>query len=1742
MAATNTASAGATWAGATWSLGHVPTSSEDVVINSGINLTIGTAAVCGSLTIGNATATATTLTIGAGGSLVISGTTGNLSINPSAKAVNMTLAVGAQTLTVAGSVSMGAINTQTISVSTGTITFNSAVSLTTTNAAINVTSTGTINFNGGFTDGNTVLSEVSGSIINFGGNYTVQTAAVTWTAGADAVFTGTSTITPTAAITFADLQISSGVTVTLAGNISAAGSWTNNGGTLSGGSNTVTFTGASQTIGGTGTTSFPTLTIASGASYTMNNSNSATSLSFNAAAVASSLTQANGTTFTVSGAVTINQPTASVTAAWNINAATATVSGLITFAGSNTTTARVGKIVITTGTLNANGGLTFAASAAATKVIDMSGGAGTLNLKGVLTVPGASSTLTAGTSGSIFNYADTVAQTINFFSAGAYLNLHTNNTSASGATLSVAITTANVTGNLRVQSGTLSNGGFAIAGNAAKTFEVVNGATFKVAGTTSAFPTGFGTVTLGATSTVDYSGTGAQTVSAQNYGNLTISAARGANNVTLANSGTIGVAGTLSDTATFTSGGIVTTGSTVAYNGSSSQTLTALSPIAAGSNMYNNLTINNSSGVTLGGNVTVGGVLTFTSGNITTSSNSIYINSTGSVSRTSGHVVGNFKKNIATGATSKTFEVGDGSNYTPVLVSFASVSVAGDLTASTTAGDHPNINSSAFNAAKTTNRYWTLTNSGITFTNYSATLNFVAGDLDSGANTSNFIVGRFASSTWTYPTVGSKTSTSTQATGVTAFGDFQVGEASTTATWTGAASNLWSNGGNWSGKGGLAPVAGDDLIFPSGASNLSTSNDIAAGTSFNSITISGSGYALAGNSIALAAGNLTDSNASGSNTINLAISMSSTRTFSISNAGETLTVSGVISGAGGLIKDGGAGKLILSGANTYNGATTINVGALSISADNNLGAAPGSATPGQLTFNGGTLATTADFTLDPNRGIALSAAATIDTAANTTLTYNGIMAGTNALTKSGTGTLVLGGLNTYSGTTEVSAGVLNLRNASALGATSSGTTVDSNGSLQLQGGIAVGAEPLTLNNAGVSGAGAIENVSGANSWSGAITLASASTIGSTGGTLTLSGNVDNGTFLLTAGGAGNTTLNGVISNSGALTKTGGGTLTLAGANTYSGTTTISAGTLKLGAANAIPDGAGKGDVVMNPASGTATFDVGGFSETVNGLSNSGGGSSLVDNSAASTTPTLTIGGNNVTGTFSGVIQNTAGILSLTKIGTGTLTLSGANSFSGNTTINAGTLSISADNNLGSAPVSATAGKLTFGGGALATTATFTLNSNRGLAFNSTSTIDVAASTTLTYGGIAAGSGGLIKSSAGTLILSGANTYSGATTINAGTISIAADNNLGTAPGSATVGQLAFGGGTLASTATFTLNVNRGIAFNSTGTIDVAASTTLTYSGIAAGSGGLTKTSAGILVVNGNNTYTGATTISAGMVLVNGSQSSSAVGLNGGTLGGTGTVGTITSTSSGGTVSPGSGPGIVNSSNVDLSTGSPVLSIELNGTSAGSGYDQLNVTGTVNLTGATLNGSVGFAPAAGTTFTIINNDGSDAVTGTFSGLPEGAGVTLSGQTFTISYAGGTGNDVVLTRASPSVTLDNSVNPSGTQPPNTELTYTITFTNVQCCAAQSLVIKDPIPANTDFKVGSESHDLRTTGLTVVVAYSNDNESTWTYTPASGGGGAGAGYDRNVTNIRWTFTGNLSQGSPNNTGTVSFIARIR
>ena len=113
-------------------------------------------------------------------------------------------------------------------------------------------------------------------------------------------------------------------------------------------------------------------------------------------------------------------------------------------------------------------------------------------------------------------------------------------------------------------------------------------------------------------------------------------------------------AGNLSTAGTATAITFGTGAGTVTLNGTAAQSIAG-----SLSTTFNNLTINNGSGITLGTNATVNSVLTFTSGTVTTNSNELYLGSAGSVSRTSGHVVGNFKKNVATGATSKTFEVGD---------------------------------------------------------------------------------------------------------------------------------------------------------------------------------------------------------------------------------------------------------------------------------------------------------------------------------------------------------------------------------------------------------------------------------------------------------------------------------------------------------------------------------------------------------------------------------------------------------------------------------------------------------------------------------------------------------------------------------------------------------------------------------------------------------------------------------------------------------------------------------------------------------------------------------------------------------------------------------------------------------------------------------------------------------------------------------------------------------------------------
>jgi autotransporter-associated beta strand protein len=332
----------------------------------------------------------------------------------------------------------------------------------------------------------------------------------------------------------------------------------------------------------------------------------------------------------------------------------------------------------------------------------------------------------------------------------------------------------------------------------------------------------------------------------------------------------------------------------------------------------------------------------------------------------------------------------------------------------------------------------------------------------------------------------------------------------------------------------------------------------------------------------------------------------------------------------------------------------------------------------------------------------------------------------------------------------------------------------------------------------------------------------------------------------------------------------------------------------------------------------------------------------------------------------------------------------------------------------------------------------TLNSTVGTAVTSSTAFTAVVSTGGTLAGVISGAGSFTRSGSGTLVLSGSNTYSGITTVSGGTLQADSASALGTTAGSTTVAS----GAALdvrANIGTESLQVagsgisGSGVLITGSGagtvggTVSMAANSSmggdgnLTISGAISGSWALAKVGSGTLTLAGANSYSGDTTISAGTLLVNGSTqiNSNLTVSSGSTLGGNLTVNGAVSVSSGGTVAPGTSPGMLNTGSITFTSGS-VFAVEVGGTTVGTQYDQLNVTGSVNLGNATLNLSqlAGFLVSSASlqTYVIINNDGTDDVTGTFNGLPEGSPVSYASGTLYISYAGSAdgsaGNDVVL----------------------------------------------------------------------------------------------------------------------------------
>lgn len=517
--------------------------------------------------------------------------------------------------------------------------------------------------------------------------------------------------------------------------------------------------------------------------------------------------------------------------------------------------------------------------------------------------------------------------------------------------------------------------------------------------------------------------------------------------------------------------------------------------------------------------------------------------------------------------------------------------------------------------------------------------------------------------------------------------------------------------------------------------------------------------------------------------------------------------------------------------------------------------------------------------IDLNQNVTPAAVSFNNTTVNYTLSGVGSITGTTGLSKSGAGSLTISNANTFSGNTVISGGYIEMQNSAALGNNTGTISVNAGAALRLSGGIAVGAKALSLEGSGIASGGALRNVSGNNSYGGAITLTGLSRINSDAGTLTLGGAIGNSGNDLTFGGAGNIVASGVISGPGMLIVDGTGIVTLSNnANTYSDQTLIKSGTLSVskigsvgsdgGLGNA-PDAAA-GTILIGSLTSTGTLKwTGSTSETTDRVIDLAGttGGAVIDASGTGGAA-LTLGGGfsfsgsgsktlTLTGTggttgapnvISGGISDPAsGQTSLLKSGAGVWRLDGASGYTGTTIVNGGTLMLGAAGVLpSSAPIVANG----------STSATLNLNG-----FNQTFN-------GIMFGGVGASSTaqGNVVTGAGILTLGGDVTY----------------NATGNPLGAVISGHLDLGGAEDA-VASITRTFDVGGSSGSNG-VDLTVSAAIADAGgVASGfANGITKIGTGTLVLMGANTYTGATTVNGGVLSVNAAALASTLTINVGT--------------------------------------------------------------------------------------------------------------------------------------------------------------------------------------------------------------------------------------------------------------------
>jgi autotransporter-associated beta strand protein len=529
-----------------------------------------------------------------------------------------------------------------------------------------------------------------------------------------------------------------------------------------------------------------------------------------------------------------------------------------------------------------------------------------------------------------------------------------------------------------------------------------------------------------------------------------------------------------------------------------------------------------------------------------------------------------------------------------------------------------------------------------------------------------------------------------------------------------------------------------------------------------------------------------------------------------------------LEGSGGLNINGSGIAVLTGSSSSYTGPVT-NASTSTLRVGNNSALGTGS-----LVLNGGTIAaadgdartlannitlggnvTLGDATgtgnLTLNGTVALNGATrTLNVGNNTTL--GGAISGAagNGLTKSGSGTLTLSGVNTFSGPLSVNAGQVTLANS---GGTAVADTV-------------------------------------------AVTVASGATLGLSSsfeeiGSLAGEGNVTLGSNLLIAGGAGTSTaFSGIMSGTGGFVKKGAGVMTLSSGNTYSGQTYIVGGTLLY---NAAPGTGGTGIINIGEENSTgqaSTFAIGGSGLTIgNNINVRAGDADTATIDAQNTTGTTTLNGSLTLGKNADIRAASGGLLvngnitgnfTLGKRGTGTATLAGTTAGGTKFDLWEGELQISSASNLGNKTDGFINNKIYFDGGTLGVTGNVSLGADNGMFIGAAGgTFRVASANTLTVAG-AIGNGAtnvITKTGDGTLTLtSTGNSGNNRFDLLAGELQVGAVGNLGDKTGAFLGNKLFFNGGTLGVTGNITLDGENGVTLGGNGTIRVDTGNTLTLQG------------------------------------------------------------------------------------------------------------------------------------------------------------------------------------------------------------------------------------------------------------------------------------------------------------------------